>query len=153
MPLFALGFGGAALVALADQATKALVRGTIAQGERVPLTPFFNLTHHYNLGAAFAMFADSGANLALLAFAVVAMAVLSFLLLRAGQGRWSAAALAMMLGGAAGNVIDRLRFGAVVDWLDFHAAGWHWPAFNLADAALSVGVALFLLGDFRKRKA
>ena len=147
------GFGGAALTALADQATKAIMRHGIAYGELVPVTPFFNLTHHYNRGAAFGMFAESGANALLLAFAIVAMLVVSVLLLRAGRDRWSAAAFAAILGGAAGNVIDRVRFGAVFDWLDFHAGGWHWPAFNLADAALTVGVALFLLGDLRRKRS
>lgn len=148
-----IGFGLAALVTLADQVTKAIARASIAHGELVPVTPFFNLTHHYNRGAAFGMFAESGANALLLAFAIVAMVVVSVLLLRAGQNRWSAAGFAAILGGAAGNVIDRVRFGAVFDWLDFHAAGWHWPAFNLADSALLVGVALFLVGDLRRKKA
>lgn len=145
-----LGFGGAVVVALADQATKETVRASLAYGEVIPLTGFFNLVYHHNTGAAFGMFAS--ASTALLAFSFVAMGVLGALLLRVGSDRWSAAALAAMLGGAAGNVIDRLRHGAVVDWLDFHAAGWHWPAFNLADSALTVGVALYLLGDILQKK-
>ena len=145
-----LGFGGAVLVALADQATKEIVRANLAYGEVIPLTGFFNLVYHHNTGAAFGMFAS--ASSALLVFSLAAMIVLGTLLLRVGNDRWSAAALAAMLGGAAGNVIDRLRHGAVVDWLDFHAAGWHWPAFNLADSALMVGVAIYLLGEFMQGK-
>ena len=145
-----LGFGAAAVVALADQATKEMVRASLAYGEVIPLTGFFNLVYHHNTGAAFGMFAS--ASSALLVFSLAAMIVLGALLLRVGGDRWSAAALAAMLGGAAGNVVDRLRHGAVVDWLDFHAAGWHWPAFNLADSALAVGVALYLLGDLLQKK-
>jgi len=149
----AVAFGSAALVVLADQATKALVRSSLGYGELVPVTPFFNLAHYYNRGAAFGMFASSSANTLLLAFGIAAIAVLSVLLLRVGRDRWSAAALAAILGGAAGNVIDRVRFGAVVDWLDFYAGAWHWPAFNLADAALSAGVAIFLLAEILRKKA
>ena len=141
-----MGFGGAVLVTLADQATKEIVRTSLAYAEVIPVTAFFNLVYHHNTGAAFGMFASGGS--ALLAFALVAMIVLTVLLLRIGRDRWGAAALAAMLGGAAGNVIDRLRHGAVVDWLDFHAGGWHWPAFNLADSALTTGVAIYLLGEF-----
>lgn len=150
-----IGFGVAALVTMADQATKAIARASIAYGELVPVMPFFNLTHHYNRGAAFGIFAESGANTALAAFGILAMGVVTVLLLRIGADRWSAAGLAATLGGAAGNVVDRLRHGAVVDWLDFHAAGRHWPAFNLADSALLVAVALYLLGEHlqKKRKA
>lgn len=152
-PLALTAFAGALAVALADQATKAIVRHYIAYGELIPVTPFFNLTHHFNRGAAFGMFAQSGANVLLLAFGIVAMIVVSVLLVRAGQDRWSVAGFAAILGGAAGNIIDRFRHGAVVDWLDFHAAGWHWPAFNLADSALMVGVALFLFGDMKAKRA
>lgn len=148
-----LAFAGAVLVVLADQATKAIVRHSLAYAELVPVTPFFNLTHHYSRGAAFGMFAASGANALLLTLGILAMVVPSILLRRAGQDRWSATALAAILGGAAGNVIDRLRLGAVVDWLDFHAGGWHWPAFNLADAALTLGVALVLLADLPEEES
>ena len=144
-----LGFGSALVVALADQATKEIVRANLAYGEVVPIASFFNLVHHYNRGAAFGMFA-SGSSV-LLAFGAAAIVVLSVLLARAQGDRWTRAALGLLLGGAAGNVIDRLRHGAVVDWLDFHAAGWHWPAFNLADSALLAGVAVYLLADFLQR--
>ena len=141
-PLHVIGFGSAALVTLADQATKELVRVNLDYGEVIPVTGFFNVVYQHHTGAAFGMFLSRGSTL--LAFALVAIVVLSVLLIRTEHDRWGAAALAAMLGGAAGNVIDRLRHGAVVDWLDFHAAGWHWPAFNLADAAIVCGVGLLL---------
>ncbi len=144
-----LGFASALLVGLADQASKEIVRANLAYGEVVPITGFFNLVYHHNRGAAFGMFA-SGSTV-LLAFGGIAIVVIGVLLARIHRDRWGAAALALMLGGAAGNVIDRLRHGAVVDWLDFHAGGWHWPAFNLADSALLAGVAVYLLGDLLQR--
>ena len=116
-------------------------------GKVVPVG-FFNVLSHYNRGAAFGMFASgSWQPQALLAFGVLAMLVVAVVLWRSAHDRWVTAALALILGGAAGNVIDRMRFGAVVDWLDFHAGGWHWPAFNLAGAGLTVAVAMLLMQD------
>jgi signal peptidase II len=148
VPLPALAFCGAALVALADQATKEIIRGSLSYGEVIPVTGFFNIVFHMNPGAAFGMLASSGwQGQALLGFGVLAIVVLSVILLRTRTDRWLAAGLSAILGGAAGNVIDRVRHRAVVDWLDFHVAGWHWPAFNLADTALTLGVAAFVLAD------
>jgi len=144
----AWGFCAAVMIGLADQGTKQIVRASLDYGEIIPITGFFNLTHHYNRGAAFGLFASG--STALLAFGVVATIVLSVLLWRSRHHRWSAAAFAAMLGGAIGNLVDRFRHSAVVDWLDFHFSGWHWPAFNVADIALTVGVALYLFGDLRR---
>ena len=145
-----LGFGCGLVIALADQATKEIVRASIGYGELIPVTPFFNLVHYHNRGAAFGMFASG--SVVLLVFGLIAIMVLSVFLARVGRDRWAATAFAAILGGAAGNVIDRLRHGAVVDWLDFHVIGWHWPAFNLADAALTCGVAIYLLQELLQRK-
>lgn len=153
-PLALPAFAAAALVALADQVAKEIVSRSLAYGEVVPLTGFFNLVYFHNRGAAFGMFASGGwLGFALLAFGIAAMLVVSVLLLRAGRDRWTAAGLALILGGASGNVIDRFRLGAVVDWLDFYAGTWHWPAFNLADSALTLGVVLFLLADVMAKRA
>ncbi len=142
------GLAGAALWLAVDQASKEIVRASLAYGEVVPVTGFFNVLFLHNRGAAFGMFASgSWQPQALLAFGGLAMLVVAVLLWRSAHDRWITAALALILGGAAGNVIDRVRFGAVVDWLDFHAGGWHWPAFNLADAGLTVGVAILLMRD------
>ena len=143
-------FALAAAVVAADQAAKWAVLGHFAYGERREITAFFNLVLVYNKGAAFSMFADApGWQTPLLAaFAVAAAAIVSFLIVRNPAKRLLCLGLALILGGALGNLVDRLRFGHVVDFLDFHAAGWHWPAFNVADTAITVGAALLILDGF-----
>ncbi len=105
----------------------------------------------FNKGAAFSFLAGAGGwqTPLLVAFALVAAVVVSVLLLRSPGRAVFCAGLALILGGAVGNVIDRLRYGHVVDFLDLHAAGWHWPAFNVADSAITVGAALLILDGFR----
>ena len=144
----------AAAVVAADQATKAMVLARFATGEGVVVTPYFNLVLVYNKGAAFSVLADAPGwqTPLLVGFAVVAMAVVSYLLVRSPGRRTLSAGLALILGGALGNVIDRLRFGQVVDFLDFHAGALHWPAFNVADAAITVGAVLLILDGFRKHE-
>ena len=147
-------FALAALVVLADQATKALVLSRFALGERLELAPFFNLVFVYNPGAAFSFLSEAGGwqKPLLVGFAVVAAAIVSVLIVRRPDERLLCTGLALILGGALGNVIDRLRFGQVVDFLDFHAAGWHWPAFNVADSAITVGAVLLILEGFVHRE-
>lgn len=147
-------FALAALVVLADQATKALVHARFTLGERLELTPFFNLVLVYNKGAAFSFLSEAGGwqKPLLVAFAVAAAAIVTTMILRRPGERLLCTGLALILGGALGNVIDRLRFGEVVDFLDFHAAGWHWPAFNVADSAITVGAALLILEGFVRRE-
>ena len=150
-------FALAALVVLADQATKALVLARFALGERVELAPFFNLVLVFNKGAAFSFLSDAGGwqKPLLIAFAVGAAALVSFMIVRRPRERLLCSGLALILGGALGNVIDRLRFGQVVDFLDAHAGGYHWPAFNVADSAITIGALLLLLEGFvhRERRA
>lgn len=150
-------FALAALVVLADQATKALVLARFAPGERLEVAPFFNLVLVYNKGAAFSLLSDASGwqKPLLVAFAIAAAAIVSVLIVRRPGERLLCTGLALILGGALGNVIDRLRFGQVIDFLDFHAAGWHWPAFNVADSAITVGAALLILEGFvhRERRA
>jgi signal peptidase II len=148
-------FALAALVVLADQATKALVLSRFALGERLELAPFFNLVFVYNPGAAFSFLSEAGGwqKPLLVGFAIVAAAIVSVLIVRRPDERLLCTGLALILGGALGNVIDRLRFGQVVDFLDFHAAGWHWPAFNVADSAITVGAVLLILEGFHERRA
>ena len=150
-------FALAALVVLADQATKALVLARFALGERLELAPFFNLVLVYNKGAAFSFLSDAGGwqKPLLIAFAVGAAALVSFMIVRRPRERLLCTALALILGGALGNVIDRLRFGQVVDFLDAHAGGYHWPAFNVADSAITIGALLLILEGFvhRERRA
>ncbi len=144
----------AAAVMLADQATKALVLARFAIGERLELAPFFNLVLVYNKGAAFSFLSDASGwqKPLLVAFAVVAAAIVSILIVRRPAERLLCTGLALILGGALGNVVDRLRFGQVVDFLDLHAAGYHWPAFNVADSAITVGAALLILEGFVQRE-
>ena len=147
----------AVAVVLADQLTKWLVLGAFRAGEVRELTPFFNMVLVFNKGAAFSFLAGAGGwqTPLLIAFALVAAAVVGVLIWRHSEQRLFCAGLALILGGAVGNVIDRLRFGQVVDFLDLHAFGWHWPAFNVADSGISVGAVLLIiesfLGDEKKR--
>ena len=143
----------AGLVVLADQAVKALVLARFALGERLELAPFFNLVLVYNKGAAFSFLSHASGwqKPLLVAFALAAAAIVSVLILRRPGERLLCSGLALILGGALGNVVDRLRFGQVVDFLDFHAAGWHWPAFNVADSAITIGAALLILEGFVHR--
>ena len=143
-----LGLGLIGLVIALDQATKAWLYGYFAAGGRqiVEVLPFFNLVTVWNYGVSFGLFnrgSTTGAWV-FVALAVAIVAVLAVWLARAGR-LLLAAALGLVIGGAIGNVIDRLRLGAVFDFLDFHALGWHWPAFNVADSAITVGVILLFL--------
>jgi signal peptidase II len=144
-------FAVSAAIVLADQLTKWLVLSRFAPGEAFELTGFFNLILVFNKGAAFSLLANAPGwqTPLLVAFALGAALIVSVLLLRSPARRTFCAGLALILGGAIGNVIDRLRFGYVVDFLDLHAAGWHWPAFNVADSAITIGAALLILDGFR----
>jgi signal peptidase II len=144
-------FAGSAAIVLADQLTKWAVLAHFAPGERRELTGFFNLVLVFNKGAAFSFLADAAGwqTPILVSFALVAAVIVSVLLVRSPGRPLFCAGLALILGGALGNVIDRLRFGYVVDFLDVHAGAWHWPAFNVADSAITVGAALLILDGFR----
>jgi signal peptidase II len=139
-----------AAIVLADQLTKWLVLANFAPGERREMAPFFNMVLVFNKGAAFSFLADAGGwqTPLLVGFALGAAAIVSVLLARSPERRMFCAGLALILGGAVGNVIDRLRFGYVVDFVDLHARGWHWPAFNVADSAITLGAALLILEGF-----
>ena len=141
----------AAVIIVADQITKAIVLARFAPGERLEVTGFFNLVLVFNKGAAFSFLAGAGGWQTWLfaAFAAIAAVVVSVLLVRHPGRRMFSLGLALILGGALGNLIDRLRFGHVVDFLDLHAAGWHWPAFNVADSGITVGAVLLILDGFR----
>ena len=110
------------------------------------MLPFFNLALVFNPGAAFSFLSDAGGwqRWFFVALALAVSVWLTLLIRSHAAERLLPLAAALILGGALGNVIDRIRFGAVVDFLDVHAAGWHWPAFNVADAAISMGVALLI---------
>jgi signal peptidase II len=149
----------AASIALADIITKEIVQARFAYGERIAVTKFFNVVFVSNPGAAFSFLAGAGGwqKPVLLAFGVIVSAVIAFWLVRREMTRVAALGFCAVLGGALGNAIDRVRHGAVVDWLDFHVGGWHWPAFNVADIGITVGAATLILDAMlvepRKRKA
>jgi len=140
----------AALVLLADQATKWLVLQTMPLGEVIPITGFFNLVHVRNPGAAFSFLADAGGwqRWLFALFALGVSALLIFMMRRAPEQRLFCFAAALVIGGAIGNLIDRLAFGEVIDFLDFHWEGWHWPAFNIADSGITVGAFLIIADEF-----
>lgn len=141
----------AASVVAFDQGSKFAVLRTLQFGERIELTSFFNLILTYNPGAAFSFLADAGGWQKWF-FVALALAVSAWIvvMLRQHAGEWLLAlALSLILGGALGNVIDRFAYGAVVDFLDFHLGGWHWPAFNVADSAICVGAVLLVWEQFR----
>jgi lipoprotein signal peptidase len=137
----------AAAILVADQITKWWALHALRFGEAVPVIPgFFSLTLVMNPGLAFGMLAGVPETfrwmVGLLSIgAVVILAVIAARLLPTG-GPWTRLALGLIFGGAAGNLIDRLRFGAVVDYLDFYWGAYHWPAFNVADSAITVGVTI-----------
>jgi signal peptidase II len=144
------GLATAALVVLFDQLSKSVVLGFFAAhaaGYRlVEVTSFFDLVLTYNRGMSFGLF-DHGSALNAVLFSAVAAAIVAILLwwLRRAAHPLLAIAIGLIIGGAVGNVIDRLRLGGVVDFLYFHAGPWYWPAFNLADTAICLGVAAILL--------
>jgi signal peptidase II len=145
----------AALVIALDQASKAWIMAIFRLGESLAVTAFFDLVFVFNPGAAFSFLRDAGGwqrwFFLVLALAVAAWIVV--MLRRHAAEKSLAFALSLVLGGAIGNVIDRIRLGAVVDFLDFHVGGYHWPAFNVADSAISVGVALLLWQQLRGKPA
>ena len=149
-------WAGAGLAA--DQGIKAWVASSLELGEQVFVTSWFNVVHVLNPGAAFSFLADAGGWQRWF-FVVVGIAVsivLAWWLRRGVTSRLEAAAYVGLIGGALGNVIDRLRLGAVVDYLDLHWRGMHWPAFNLADILVVGGAGLLLLASFvpgRTRRA
>ena len=141
-------------IMLIDQITKFAVLRNFTIDKVVEVMPFFNLVLVYNRGAAFSFLSNAAGwqRELFIAIALVASAWIIFLLRRYRQQTLFCLALSLVLAGALGNVIDRILFGAVVDFLDFHAYGYHWPAFNVADSAITCGAALLVWDGFRPRK-
>jgi signal peptidase II len=143
-----------ALIVALDQATKIAVTHYFTVNKVVEIAPFLNLVLVYNPGAAFSFLSDGdGWQRGLfIAIALVASVWIVYLLRKYPHQRLFALALSLVLAGALGNVIDRIAFGAVIDFLDFHAFGHHWPAFNVADAAITCGALLLVWDALRPRK-
>lgn len=145
MNLIALGIAILLLVLL-DQGSKASVMHSISFQESVPIIPgFFNLTHLYNTGAAFGMLHDNN-----LFFMILSTVVLIGLLVlrRHFDGKLMRTGWVLLIAGIIGNVADRVRFGHVVDFLDFQFGSYHWPSFNVADSCICIAAGLFLLSSF-----
>lgn len=142
-------------IVLLDQLTKFVILQNFTVNKVVEVTAFFNLVLVHNRGAAFSFLSDAAGwqRGLFITLALAASAWIIYLLRRYREQKLFSLALSLVLAGALGNVIDRVFFGAVVDFLDFHAYGYHWPAFNVADSAISCGAALLIWDGFRPGKA
>jgi signal peptidase II len=143
-----LGFFAATIVTIFDQITKAWIIHVVMQPPQViPITRFFNLVLGRNCGVSFG-FLRLDCDLSAWVLSALALAIVAALIfwLRQAEGPWMAGALGLVIGGALGNIFDRIfQGGGVIDFLDFYIMGYHWPAFNLADAAITVGAAILIL--------
>jgi signal peptidase II len=144
-----------AVVIMLDQLSKRLVDTSMQLYQSIELIPFFQLTYLRNQGAAFSFLSQAGGwqRWFFVGLAVTASGLICYWLKRLEKHqRWEAAAWALILGGALGNLIDRVLYGYVIDFLDVYYGEWHWPAFNVADSAITVGVAMLLIDSFWPRR-
>ncbi len=153
-PRFFLWLALSAAVVILDQASKAWLMSALTLGQSVTVTRFFDLVFVFNRGAAFSFLSSASGwqRWFFVALALVISAGVLTLMKHHAHERLQPLALALVLGGALGNVIDRLSHGAVVDFLYFHIERHYWPAFNVADSAISIGVVLMLWQQFARRK-
>jgi signal peptidase II len=144
-----LWLGVAFITLLLDQITKIAIVGSFALGEALPITSFFNLVRVHNPGAAFSFLADAGGwqRWFFTGLGVAAAGVMVYLLRSHTGQTLFCLALSLLLGGAVGNVIDRVLYSYVVDFLDFYYGTWHFPAFNVADSAITLGAGLLILDE------
>lgn len=138
------------VIAVGDQVTKAMVEASIPEHSVIPIVPqFINLTHVKNAGAAFGLFSGSPApwkTFLLIAISIVLLVTVVGIVWRSRRLRWEAGVgLALILGGALSNLVDRVRLGRVVDFVDVYFRDYHWPAFNLADTAIVAGAGFLVL--------
>ena len=135
-----------ALIVVIDQAIKQTIYALTPYGVSYSITSFFNLVHVWNRGAAFSFLADAGGwqRYFFIALGLGVSVTLAGLLRKGVANQMEALAYSLLIGGALGNVIDRIALGFVVDFLDFHWRGWHWPAFNVADMAITSGAAAMI---------
>lgn len=142
----------ALVVVLVDQFTKVLILGYYQLGDSTPVASFFNVVRWHNTGAAFNFLANAGGwqRWLFTAIGVTAAALILWLLKTHAGQKLFAFAMASILGGAVGNVLDRVLYGFVVDFLDFHWKGWHFPAFNVADSAITLGATCLILDELMR---
>ncbi|MBF0328044.1 MAG: signal peptidase II [Nitrospirae bacterium] len=134
----------AAVVFVLDQFTKQIIKTNVTPFDVIRVLPFFNIVYAENVGSAFGMFKSLG-NAFFVAVAGLAAVVITVMIWKDKENRLG---LSLILGGAVGNLADRIIYGYVIDFLDCHAAGYHWPAFNVADSALTVGTTLIIVKMF-----
>lgn len=146
-----------AVIVIADQVTKYFALKHLMRSE-IAIAPFLNFALAFNTGAAFSFLSDAGGwqNLFFVGVAAVVSIIILFMIRRLGANDLQVAvALTLVLGGAIGNVIDRVRFGYVVDFIDVYYQRWHWPTFNIADSAITIGAILLIMDalgiTFRRR--
>jgi len=144
----------AAAIVAADQLAKLAAVHYLVVNKAITVTSFFNLVLVYNTGAAFSFLSQAAGwqRLFFIAIAAIASVWIVYLLRKYPHQRLFALSLSLVLAGAIGNLIDRIRVGAVIDFLDFHALGYHWPAFNVADSAITCGAALLVWDALRPRR-
>ena len=144
-------FGIAVVIIVIDQITKWVASSTLTMHEQNPVMPSFNFTLMHNYGAAFSFLSDAGGwqrwFFTIIAVVISVVLVVWITRLKAGE-KWLGVALGLVLGGAVGNLIDRVAYGYVVDFIQWYYDRFYWPAFNIADAAISVGAVILLLSSF-----
>jgi signal peptidase II len=153
-PRVRLAVGMAFGVAFLDQITKSLVAASMTPYETIPLLPFFALTYVRNTGAAFSLLSGAPGWVRIPLFVGVTVGALwllgSTLRQTAPERRGLILAMGAIVGGAIGNLLDRLRWGEVIDFLHFHVGGWSWPMFNVADSAITIGVIVVLVASLNR---
>ena len=153
MTTFYRYLGISAIVVAVDLYTKHLIQLAFQYGEQLTVTGFFDLVRYHNMGAAFSFLADAGGwqKWFFTIVSIIASIVIIYLLKKYAQNKLFCFGLALVLGGALGNLYDRLTLGYVIDFLSFHINDLYWPAFNVADSAICVGVALLLMDSFKQK--
>lgn len=159
-PIFKTNGGGgllpwlgiATIILLLDQVTKITANKLMTLHQSIPINSFFNITLRFNEGAAFSFLANESGwqRYFFTILGTVAAIVMIYMLKKNASERLFCWAISLILGGAVGNVIDRIAYGHVIDFLDVHVAGMHWPAFNIADSAICIGAILFIWDEFRR---
>jgi signal peptidase II len=147
-----LWLGLSSFLLILDQLTKIIAKNNLFEGVSQPVTSFLNWTLVYNSGAAFSFLAQAGGwqRWFFTGVGIIAALVMIWLIRKNCHQTIFSLALSLILSGAIGNVIDRVLYGAVVDFVDLHYMGWHWPAFNIADSAITIGVILLIIDEIKR---
>jgi signal peptidase II len=149
---FLLWLGLSSFLLILDQLTKVIAKNSLFEGVSQPVTSFLNWTLVYNSGAAFSFLAQAGGwqRWFFTSVGIIAALIMIWLIRKNTHQTIFSLALSLVLSGAIGNVIDRIIYGAVVDFVDVHYMGWHWPAFNIADSAITIGVILLIVDEIKR---